>query len=359
MKKRMIKKTLLSCILLAGIVSLTACKNQTQTSESTENNESVHKFCSLEELFQREDTALYGLTEEHIEEYIADATVWAQSGEKESDLNDILYERDGDFIWAMHGEEAGMQRVYYTILRSLDGGNTWEIWNEQVPITNGITDIEVKDSYVIYTYGSGMWWSIIDISSDYGDSFSTIDTMDQLPEDLYNATDVASGRITSIDLENNLVTFSWYNSYSCVDEPDGLLAVSELFLDTEELIFSTETSSMTNAIEFLSNYAQTGYYFENTSSEYLDENDLKEIFSELYHLEYHSWNEVSEIIRKCINEIYARKGYDFTGTKYEDYFNSQSWYEPISGKVVEESELNSYEKANIDLLVKLEQEYLD
>ncbi len=59
-------------------------------------------------------------------------------------------------------------------------------------------------------------------------------------------------------------------------------------------------------------------------------------------------------IRIAINEIYARKGYDFTGTAYENYFSQKSWYAPVKGKIVQESEINQYEKENIDLLVKLE-----
>ena len=58
-----------------------------------------------------------------------------------------------------------------------------------------------------------------------------------------------------------------------------------------------------------------------------------------------------------INEIYARKGYDFTGTAYENYFSQKSWYAPVKGKIVQESEINQYEKENIDLLVKLEKNY--
>ena len=62
-------------------------------------------------------------------------------------------------------------------------------------------------------------------------------------------------------------------------------------------------------------------------------------------------------IRCAINEIYARKNYDFTGTEYERYFQDKSWYSPVTGKIVQEEELNRYEKANIDFLVDLENQY--
>ena len=64
-------------------------------------------------------------------------------------------------------------------------------------------------------------------------------------------------------------------------------------------------------------------------------------------------------IRIAINEIYARKGYDFTGTAYENYFSQKSWYAPVKGKIVQESEINQYEKENIDLLVKMEKKWLE
>lgn len=64
------------------------------------------------------------------------------------------------------------------------------------------------------------------------------------------------------------------------------------------------------------------------------------------------------ILRRAINEIYARIGYDFTGTEYyEEYLSLKSWYYPIPGKTVEEEELNPFEKANIDLLVSFEKQY--
>ena len=99
---------------------------------------------------------------------------------------------------------------------------------------------------------------------------------------------------------------------------------------------------------------KTGYTFAKADSEVLKEEDLRKIYDQEKLI-----GEISPAysIRIAINEIYARKGYDFTGTAYENYFSQKSWYAPVKGKIVQESEINQYEKENIDLLVKLEKNY--
>ena len=92
----------------------------------------------------------------------------------------------------------------------------------------------------------------------------------------------------------------------------------------------------------------------NSAEAYLDEIELNAKYLKLISLFGNTTGAECEI-RYAINEIYARKGYDFTGTGYVDYFSSKDWYHPIAGKQVTEEELNVYEKANIDLLVKIEQ----
>ncbi len=51
------------------------------------------------------------------------------------------------------------------------------------------------------------------------------------------------------------------------------------------------------------------------------------------------------------NEIYARHGYTFDLTQFRNYFNSQSWYKPISKNV----SLNSFEEYNV-VLIKTEED---
>lgn len=57
------------------------------------------------------------------------------------------------------------------------------------------------------------------------------------------------------------------------------------------------------------------------------------------------------------NEIYARHGRKFENQTLQDYFNQCAWYYPtINSKDFKESMLNSYEKANRDLILQYEKE---
>lgn len=53
------------------------------------------------------------------------------------------------------------------------------------------------------------------------------------------------------------------------------------------------------------------------------------------------------------NEIYARHGYIFKNPELQEFFESKSWYVPIS-KNVSDKELNDYERANVKLILSLE-----
>ncbi len=59
-------------------------------------------------------------------------------------------------------------------------------------------------------------------------------------------------------------------------------------------------------------------------------------------------NKSADELRLFVNEIYARHGYRFKETRYQDYFESFSWYTPISDN--QNIQLNALEKQNIALL---------
>lgn len=62
-----------------------------------------------------------------------------------------------------------------------------------------------------------------------------------------------------------------------------------------------------------------------------------------------------EEVRLAKNEIYARHGRIFDSEDLKEYFESQSWYHgEIEPEDFDESVLNDYERANIDLLVSYE-----
>lgn len=62
----------------------------------------------------------------------------------------------------------------------------------------------------------------------------------------------------------------------------------------------------------------------------------------------------ADILKLAKNEIYARHGRMFQDRELYEYFLSRMWYEPLyAPEEFDESCLNEYERANIDLLVSL------
>lgn len=82
------------------------------------------------------------------------------------------------------------------------------------------------------------------------------------------------------------------------------------------------------------------YILPDSSDRYLSADDVKGL--------------TKDQIKLAINEIYAKHGRIFTDSYYNNYFSSKSWYEgSVSADDFDESVLNEYEKANIDLLAQL------
>lgn len=62
-----------------------------------------------------------------------------------------------------------------------------------------------------------------------------------------------------------------------------------------------------------------------------------------------------QALRYARNEIFARHGRKFDSAELAGWFNQQSWYQgTISGDSFNDSVLNSYEKANADLVARIE-----
>ena len=87
--------------------------------------------------------------------------------------------------------------------------------------------------------------------------------------------------------------------------------------------------------------ASNFYILPNSNSRYLTESDL--------------YGLTKEQLRIARNEIYARHGRLFDSQDLQNYFNSQSWYNGrIKPANFSESVLNQYEKANIALIQRAE-----
>lgn len=96
-----------------------------------------------------------------------------------------------------------------------------------------------------------------------------------------------------------------------------------------------------------------GYTFKTLDS-WKEEGDY--ILSEIS-TRYYSENELSGMDANTLslarNELYARHGYIFKKPELQEYFGGKSWYTPQVSEVPD-SAFNEYEKANLELIQKLE-----
>ncbi len=84
-----------------------------------------------------------------------------------------------------------------------------------------------------------------------------------------------------------------------------------------------------------------GYLLSESDSRYYTEDELS------------GWS--SEDLRYARNEIYARHGYIFDSEDLKNYFEEKSWYEgTVASDDFDESAFNEYEKANIELILSIE-----
>lgn len=81
------------------------------------------------------------------------------------------------------------------------------------------------------------------------------------------------------------------------------------------------------------------YVLRNSDGQYCTEKDLSHMCAYDLYL--------------ARNEIYARHGYIFDNPDLQEYFGDMEWYNPTT-KDVSDSALNEYEKANIELILSLE-----
>ena len=83
------------------------------------------------------------------------------------------------------------------------------------------------------------------------------------------------------------------------------------------------------------------YILEGSDSRYITEKEVENL---------------SDADRRLAkNEIYARHGRIFDSADLKDYFESKSWYKgTVKPNDFDESVLNKYEKANIDLISSME-----
>ncbi len=105
---------------------------------------------------------------------------------------------------------------------------------------------------------------------------------------------------------------------------------------------TSQTSSQTTTSGSLLNIDEetVGYVFMDSDTEYLAEDEVKYV--------------PTEILKIARNEIYARHGYQFT-SDMKTFFENKEWYSgTVSPSNWSDSKLNTYEKANVQLIKKYE-----
>lgn len=114
-----------------------------------------------------------------------------------------------------------------------------------------------------------------------------------------------------------------------------LYADMEWIKDHMSLVYNGDSESA-----WIDSDSSDEYIFPQSSSAYLKEEDFDGM--------------TAQQIQMAINEIYARHGRKFVMTEVQEYFNSLSWYVgTVEAADFDVNVMNTYEGANINLMVKL------
>lgn len=273
------------------------------------------------------------------------------TGILDCDNDTINCYKDGDKVLVLLYSGSGMSQYWYNEIYSVDSGTTWE---EPVLLhgTSSRTDIYFVNDIMIMADGIGMFKiPNIKYKSDWTEEFKTIEINEitQIAELPVMSNGLIDVSFSDPDPEKNQITMQWYPLYE--DTSDYLYKMT-LNLTSLEKISEDDRYGLQKMAKY---YAETGFIYPDSSQEYLNEIELNAKYLKLMKV-LKEPDGIKRELRCAINEIYARKGYDFADTDHEDYFAEKDWYKPIFGKQISEEELNVYEKANIDLLVKIEKE---
>ena len=100
----------------------------------------------------------------------------------------------------------------------------------------------------------------------------------------------------------------------------------------------------------VSPFNKDGQIFPDSNRRYLSE-------EEILLLKDREDYSFSELLRYSVNEIYARAGFSFGSSEWNNYYDQFEWYRTTEKKDVRYETMNKYEQYNLDLLVRIEEEY--
>ena len=282
---------------------------------------------------------------------------WGDRTRDPSEGNSIIFGvLENGYGLAVVGGGAGAGHSVYKVYDTMDGGTTWTFQCDQVRSGGGAFAVDITADGRIAILEVRQFWA-----SATGSVYLTLDGFQTCIEKLgsdffseeyrecsyYSWIDVLSFNVTE-----GIIVLGWKyeedGDYWYVAEYDlDFNLASEVFADQDEMIKHLPDEKQ---LEALAETCPNGIIPISNEVE-IDEETARVFLARC--------GMVTDDLRiqTAINEIYARKGYDFSETDFEEYFNSFAWYSPIYQKTINEDELTPCEKHNIELLVSLKSEH--
>lgn len=281
------------------------------------------------------------------------------------DIIDYTMSEDGHGIMLFPGSR-GLQSHKINnanVLTTQDHGKTWDVNDKQLLYDHDISNgLRMKENIAMF-WTQNKSQSILYLSQDYGKTFKEryltfpkatkqfFDALDEIPGKMKGISDVYFS-VEKIDVDNNRIYISWSLFSSSFNEH---IQLGEGYCDFNGMVSVTkENQCALNVVKWMN--GELDYIVGDYSdSHILNKDELNSLFipGDVCATSY------EYVVSQALNEIYARMGYDYSGTKYEDWFSSTSWYNKIPKKKITEADMNPCQKANIENLAKLRKDLLE
>ena len=247
------------------------------------------------------------------------------------------------------------------IYASRDFGTTWKRQNEEVFVSRREGTIySIKENIFFFVLeGSNMagYKSALYISNDAGINFGEVDLKKAVGLNLESDLTVDSN-VIKIDNANEKMIVEWF---PLGGDTNNTFLTAEYDIDFR----CTEILNRNDKVyEIPPIFDNDQFVFPDSNKRYLTREEIIEYEDACEILEECSGRNIyikdGSIISFAINDIYARRGYDYRNTsyrfRYEEYQlqHSDSLYSDME---VVTKQFNEYEQANVDLLAELREEF--
>lgn len=251
---------------------------------------------------------------------------------------------DGKGLWISY-DGSGAGSSWDLIYQTEDEGETWVCLGSLSYCSAGRTYAFEEDKVVLITVCNHVddpYCAVFYLSGDYGVNWNAFHVEDLLPRDCGSPELHIYPQVLA--LEGDLLTLGFFRCNGAE------VRISD---DTQERYYfyvasyriGEDTLSQEEVIY------EDAYYRDGVFDNFiLPDSSIRSLSPEYVRSQLGDDDE--QTLRLAINEIYARKGYSFAGTKYENYFSACPWYTDSGSHTVEFTEL---EQNNVDLLAYMEQ----